>query len=397
MDVLRRPAPDDSGLRPSGSSDAASPAFASAPVSGIESVDPLSPAADAARKPSILAFEDENAARQPSTLAFEDEDAVRKPSTLAFEDEDAARQPSTLTFEDATPLLADPDLLRAKAEEDGYLFFKRFIDRNKIMDVRDQMLAILDEAGLLHRGRKRIDGIANVRAVHRLDETDANWNGVGVPFELYRKTQKLEAFHALAHEPRLLALYEMLFDERPFVHPRNIARLMLPHRNTHVTPSHQDYLHIQGTTETWTCWIPLGDVPRSLGGLKVLAGSHKAGLLGVTAHPGAGGLESILCGLGYEWAEGDYEAGDIITFHSLTVHKALPNLTPRRIRLSCDMRYQPASEPVDRTSLLPHGPFSWADLYEGWQRPELQYYWQKERLAVTEFDESIRWQKDKIC
>ena len=172
---------------------------------------------------------------------------------------------------------------------------------------------------------------------------------------------------------------------------------MLPHRELAPTPSHQDYLHIQGAEQTWTCWVPLGDIPQSLGGLAMLKGSHQSGLLGVTNAPGAGGLETILCGLDYEWQGCDFTAGDILTFHSHTVHKSLPNQHPDLIRLSCDFRYQPIHEPIEQASLMPHGTFNWEELYEGWTNPELQYYWRDRTFEMTTFDDSIRWQKEKIC
>jgi hypothetical protein len=306
-------------------------------------------------------------------------------------------QPATKAFKDSTVLLQDSEALRERARQDGYLFFKGLFPREHILEVRRQLLEILDENGLMDRGQPLLLGAANQEAVDSLSEEDANWNGVGVPLHIYKQVQQLEAFHALAHDRKLLSIFGSLFGERAIPHPRNIGRLMLPHKGTHPTPSHQDFLHIQGSYETWTTWVPLGDVPRTLGGLTILEGSHLAGLLGVTANPGAGGLESILCGLGYQWAEGDYEAGDVIAFNSLTVHKALRNETPGRVRLSCDLRFQPASEPIEEASLLPHGPYTWEELYEGWTREELQYYWTDEKLERVPFDESIRWQKDKIC
>lgn len=64
----------------------------------------------------------------------------------------------------------------------------------------------------------------------------------------------------------------------------------------------------------------------------MLEGSHKLGLLGMTSNPGAGGLETILCGYNLEWAYGDYRSGDVIVFQSHTVHKATPNLMGNTIR-----------------------------------------------------------------
>jgi len=312
--------------------------------------------------------------------------------------EDPAEREPTKTFQDASPYLNDPDALREKAEKDGYLFIKGLVPVDTVMGLRKDILEILDRRGFLNKNRPLLEGICDLDAIHdQLTEEEVNFNGVGVPEDVYREVQKLESFHALAHEPKLLRLYEALFEEKPFPHPRHIARIMMPHRNLKKTPTHQDFLHIQGSEQTWTCWMPLGDAPRQMGALAILEGSHKAGLLGVTKAQGAGELESILCGLGYEWVAGDYGAGDLVTFNSLTVHKALSNQLPDKIRLSADMRFQPIGAPIQGNSFYPHGPYEWEDLYEGWQREEFKYYWKNIDFTLTPFDESIRWQKEKIC
>jgi len=302
-------------------------------------------------------------------------------------------------FPDSAPLLGDPEALRERAEKDGMLYFKGLIPREDILKVRMDILRLLEKRGLTDSRHELAEGMADAEAVDRLPAQELAWNGVGVTFEVYREVQKLESFHALAHHANLLAMYRDLFGDEPFPHPRNIGRIMLPHREVKATPSHQDFLHIQGEEATWTAWIPLGDVPRELGGLAVLAGSHRSGLLGVVEAPGAGGLESILCGLDYEWRTVDYEAGDVLTFNSLTVHKSTPNRVPGRIRMSCDYRYQ-ALKPgavIEPGSLKPHGPFSWDELYDGWERKDLQRYWENVGFAYSAYDESIRWQKEKIC
>ena len=40
-----------------------------------------------------------------------------------------------------------------------------------------------------------------------------------------------------------------------------------------------------------------------------------------------------------DWASASYRPGDVLVFHSLTVHWAPPN-RGERLRLSCDYRYQ---------------------------------------------------------
>lgn len=311
---------------------------------------------------------------------------------------DANKKPVTRSFKDSTPLLDTPEALRQRADEDGYLFFKQIVPKEIMLSLRKDILSLLQEHNWLSSAHNMMDGICDVEAIHKdLTDEDVNYNGVGVPEYIYKRILKMEAFNAVAHHPNLLSMYQTLWNETPFPHPRHICRVMMPHKGIKPTPSHQDFLHIQGAQNTWTCWMPLGDAPRELGSLSILEGSHKAGLLGVTYAQGAGGLETILCNLGYEWAAGDYEAGDCVTFNSLTVHKALPNQKKDRIRLSLDMRFQPVTDVIEDASLKPHGPFTWEELYEGWTREDLKYYWEKHNFTRVPFDESIRWQKEKIC
>ena len=49
---------------------------------------------------------------------------------------------------------------------------------------------------------------------------------------------------------------------------------------------------------------------------------------------------------GGQWLGSNYRAGDVIVFGMHTMHASTTNLS-NRFRLSCDVRYQPASEPVD--------------------------------------------------
>ena len=130
----------------------------------------------------------------------------------------------------------------------------------------------------------------------------------------------------------------------------------------------------------------------------MLRGSNRDGLLPVKAAEGAGALQVYLCEVDYEWIEHDYLAGDVLTFTSLTVHRAIPNQQHDRIRLSCDFRFQPANEAVEEKSLRTHcDVLEWDEVYRDWSDPTIQYYWQRLNLQMAGWDESVRWQKEKIC
>jgi hypothetical protein len=318
--------------------------------------------------------------------------SVKMGDNLALEDT-GKRAPSK-SFKDLTPLLDHPELLCKQANLDGYMFFRSLLPKERVLGLRRQMMEIIDRHGLLDKDYDIMEGKANVGEVEKLELGRID---VGVSTEIYTEIQKLEEFHAIAHDPALLRVYTLLFGEEPMPHPRNICRMILPHFGITPTPPHQDFLHIQGTPSTWTCWFPIGDCSRELGGLAVLEGSHHNGMISVTENAGAGGLETILCGYNLEWATDEYYAGDVLIFHSQTVHKAIPRQIPGYVRLSCDFRYQPASEVIEPSSLLPHGPYTWDELYEGWNDKSIQYYWKKHDFTFSPWDESIRWQKEKIC
>ena len=54
------------------------------------------------------------------------------------------------------------------------------------------------------------------------------------------------------------------------------------------------------------------------------------------------------------WHTTDFAAGDALFFHAYTIHKALPNLSGDRLRLSTDNRYQRPNEAIDPSALEPH-------------------------------------------
>lgn len=310
----------------------------------------------------------------------------------------ATLSPRTEQFIDSRPILDDPEALQARLAEKGYLFVRGLLPVAEILDVRRQILQVLDGHGWVAAGTELMDGIADVEAYARVPQEDIDFCGVGVGAQAYGEIYRLEAFHQLSHHPALIGLYGSLFGGPVLAQPRNIARVMIPSELGVPTPPHQDFIHIQGSKKTMTAWLPLGDCPVDLGALTALAGSQKDGVLSYKQVEGPGGLEAYLCEMDYPWAIGDFEAGDVLTFTCETVHRALPNEHADRIRLSADFRYQPADEPINEGSLEPHcNVDTWDNIYAGWRNEALKYYWRDEKLQFSEWDESIRWQKNRIC
>ncbi len=281
-------------------------------------------------------------------------------------------------FAAATALLGDPAALRRRMREDGYLYLPGLLDPAELTALRADILGACAAHGWLEPGTPLLDGIAC--GPQRLEGDPAY-------FAVYDDVQRLERFHRLRHHPALTALLGSLFDAPLFPHPLAVCRLAFPNAAEHATPPHQDYPNNQGSFDTYAAWMPLGPCPRDLGSIAVLQGSHRFGLLPMRASRGAGNRTTMpradLATL--PWVSGDFAAGDVLVFHSLTVHRSLVNRSDR-LRLSVDYRYSSAAEPVTDAVLRPHfGRLDWDDVYRDWQSRAGCYYWRDLPLQVVPF------------
>lgn len=286
----------------------------------------------------------------------------------------------TAPFVDSAPLLDQPAALRARAGEEGYLFFRGLLPPELLVSLRKEVLELCATHGWLDESKPRMSGIA-ASGLCLIEGSTPEWK------VFYRGVLRLRSFHALAAEPALLGMYGKVFEEEAILHSRNICRVLFPSTSEFTTPPHQDHLYIGGTTNTWTCWMPLGDCPSELGGLAVIPGSHRWGFMKSQPGKGAGG-QRVLVPEDAVWHSSPFQCGDILTFHSLTVHQGKDNQTEDRLRLSVDYRYQPVSEPIRRDSMEPHmGGFglTWDDIYKDWPAQDpMKYYWQARRLNYVE-------------
>jgi len=269
-----------------------------------------------------------------------------------------------------------PGILQDEIASKGYVLIRDLLPRTAVSSVEDDVTQVLSAAGWLLADHDPRERMANVEAA--CGDPDPTFKRV------YQQVFNLESFHSLPHQPALLEVMRMLVGEQVLVHPKPIGRLIFPNCERLVTHAHQDYEFMGGDPEFFTVWIPLHDCPVDVGPLRILEGSHRFGIqtherenLHVPEIP-------IEAALGDGWVGGHVHAGDVLIFHSLTVHGASPNRSDR-LRLSLDCRFQDARRVLNPANLVFAGESgkSWEKTYAGWNSDKLKFYWKKMPLTLV--------------
>jgi hypothetical protein len=232
-------------------------------------------------------------------------------------------------FREANRYLDRREQLQSRFAEDGYLFFRGIL--HGVERVKAEFVRVLRDQGAV-----------------KSDALEPIWTGV--PLQqiddgpLYRALEET-GFFELRHN---LDLFEQIFGEPVFTFKSPTLRYALPNDTEHVSPPHQDYFFVRMNQSFRTFWIPLTDIKEEVGGLAIAPGIHKFGLV---EHRELANVYSYVFrgrkqkGIPFEkipkpWLTADYHPGDLLVFHNLMVHWALPNRS-NQIRLSIDNRCCP--------------------------------------------------------
>jgi ectoine hydroxylase-related dioxygenase (phytanoyl-CoA dioxygenase family) len=115
--------------------------------------------------------------------------------------------------------------------------------------------------------------------------------------------------------------------------------------------------------------------------LQILEASHRFGLQEIT--PGTGYIPKETA-RGGNWVSGPINAGDVLIFHSLTVHAASQNVS-NQLRISMDCRFQNYERALNPATLVFAGSSkgrSWDKIYANWHSDELKYFWKRVPLKL---------------
>jgi 1-deoxypentalenic acid 11beta-hydroxylase len=239
-------------------------------------------------------------------------------------------------FTTANDLLHDFSRLNASFQENGYLFFRNVLDGAQVLRVKDDFVGVLQRQGIAQAGQS--EPIWTGAPLEQIDDV-----------ALYG----LDSYNVLIESEGMRGLMQQVFGGPVSLFKGTNIRYSLPHDSAYLTPPHQDHFFIRAHSDFRTLWVPLMDIDAAVGGLALAAGSHRQGLRehreqkGVLSYQMKGRTQRgvSLEAISEPWCTVDYRPGDLLVFHSLMLHRALPNESDR-IRLSLDARCQPATTPT---------------------------------------------------
>jgi len=249
---------------------------------------------------------------------------------------------------DSAALLDQPDALRERMAADGFLYLKGVLDKALVAAARAevfQRLVAVDEVAepaseAIATGTSRRDELIEDRGVF--------WKSVSEGPKL----------RSLSHGAAMNQIMRRVVGDP--VRPQDylFLRTGAPGRATGL---HFDYpFFTRAHDQVYTVWLPIGDVPVTDGPLVVVEGSHHfrdlidpmigfdVALDNTRKATLAQDAVSLAQQRGTRLLTRDFEAGDVVVFGMYTLHGSLENHSPvNRVRLSCDVRWQPLALPLD--------------------------------------------------
>ena len=251
---------------------------------------------------------------------------------------------------------SDSAQLADSLAEDGYLFLRDGLDPALVQAAREEVFRQL--AGVGEIADPPAEGLATGKS-RRLDPAEDEglfWQRVSEGPILRRLTHGLEMQSVL---DTVLSEPARAFD-LIYLRPTPVGQ---------ATALHYDYPFFAGSAQPMiNAWIPIGDIPVEDGPLAIVEHSNRFSdlidqflavdytadrsndVVQTAAYGGASDINPVQLVVDRDtrFLTANFRAGDLLLVNMFTLHGSLDNVSPRsRVRLSCDVRFQPAAQPAD--------------------------------------------------
>tara|TARA_B110000467_G_C18339160_1_gene501699 strand:+ start:1607 stop:2518 length:912 start_codon:yes stop_codon:yes gene_type:complete len=238
--------------------------------------------------------------------------------------------------------------LRFKLERDGYIYFPELIDIKEIKEARSEIFKRLYEVDELEA--PYLDGRFSHRS--RRDELHKDRGA------FWETVSNGKLLRNVSNGPVLEKVTSQIFGTPTVGFDYLFLRAVPQGRSTHLHCDSGFFTRV--TKEVLTCWIAFTEIPLDNGPLFIVEGSHKfidihdnfkdfdvalnkEQKASIDEHP-----VSFARQRNAKLLTTTFTPGDVLIFGMDTLHGAFENYAANnRIRLTCDIRYQPRDKPKD--------------------------------------------------
>jgi phytanoyl-CoA hydroxylase len=229
--------------------------------------------------------------------------------------------------------------------ENGYLLLKNLFDKNEIISIANAAKAvfinIFYEKKYITNASISISSKEFMFCLKLLYKQDfTTFQNCGKQIQHLIELHRLSTSAIVESELKKIGLRMPVISTRPVVffnHP-SLAKS----RVFHTMDFHQDWKSMQGSINSVIVWVPLMDIPKEYGALKVIPGSHKGGLRDYKVVNGFG-MVKLEESEESEILDVEVELGDALLFSSFLIHSSGENIMDYP-RWSAHFRYNDLSE-----------------------------------------------------
>ena len=237
--------------------------------------------------------------------------------------------------------------LRERLQQDGYLFLRGLLSSDDVQAAREEIFGRLAEVGEIKLPVNAGISTGTSRRNEMVEDLGQFWQSVS----------EGPALRCVSHGQQTYELMSSIFGEAAQPHDYIFLRTGVVGRATNFHYDHPFFA--RGSKQIHTVWTALRDIPVCDGPLVIVEGSHRfTDLVEQTLKIDCGSDDAPLVSIsgGIELAQqrqtrlltADFQPGDVVIFGMTLLHGSLDNhSTSGHTRLSCDVRWQPAADPID--------------------------------------------------
>jgi len=250
----------------------------------------------------------------------------------------------TLNLPECNDILDDTTALRGRMKEDGYLLIRGLHNADEVLQTQRDILQIMSDEGKLAPEAPLLEGVAN-----------PNPSEVATSSVRGREHIKTDSLKRVVNGQPIMRFFDRFLGGESLSYNFQWLRTTGPGAGSTI---HYDIVYMgRGTQNVYTCWTPIGTITPEMGPLVLCLGSNKWQKV-IDTYGKTDVDRDLTCGyfskdpaelvdkFGGRWATTTFEPGDVVIVNMFLMHASLTNNT-NKYRISCDTRYQLASEPVD--------------------------------------------------